>query len=147
MEVVGGLGIYLFGATGRVYGLLFGVRGRAYVVGATRRGIFYRFGAKIYSPKSGRFESIFSLRTSIGGVELNFKNWLRDETITLRFRRDWIRGTVNVSRHGLYTFQLFATEPEAINQYASRNYDEVVFSAETGYSFTDTEEWKQLDSD
>jgi hypothetical protein len=121
VEIAGGLGIYFFGATGRVYGLLAGIRGRAYVVGLCRRGIFYRFGATIYSPSPGRFDSSFGLRTQVGAINLMVKKWIRDEILLVRFRRNWIRGNINISRTGLYSFQLYATDPDLVAEIDRRN--------------------------
>jgi hypothetical protein len=51
-----------------------------------------------------------------------FKKWLKDETLPLRFRRNWIRGTVNFSRSGLITFQLYANDPEVFVEIDRRNW-------------------------
>lgn len=123
MEIVSGLGIYPFGKAGRCYGVLIGVRGRAYVIAAIERGILYRFGATIYSQMPGRFDSCFGLRTKIGGIELVFKNWLRNEVIPIYFRSNRIRGYIDVSRHGLYSFQLFATDREPDSEISRKDFE------------------------
>jgi hypothetical protein len=51
-----------------------------------------------------------------------FKKWLKDETLPLRFRRNWIRGTVNFSRSGLVSFQLYANDPEVFAEIDRRNW-------------------------
>jgi hypothetical protein len=112
VEIISGLGVYPFGKAGRCYGILIGIRGRAYVIAAIERGILYRFGATIHSPAAGRFDSCFALRAKVGGIDLVFKNWLRNEVLPIYFRSNWIRGYIDISRHGLYTFQLFATDRE-----------------------------------
>ncbi len=130
MEIAGGLGIYCFRAVGRVAGLLIGIRGRAYVIGLCRRGIFYRFGATIYSPARGRFDSTFALRTRVGSIDLMVKKWLKDEILPIKFGRSWIRGHLNISRTGLYTFQLFATDPEVVTEIDRKNW-EIFSTSET----------------
>lgn len=123
MEIVSGLGVYPFGKAGRCYGVLIGVRGRAYVVAAIERGILYRFGATIYSPKPGRFDSCFALRTKLGGIDLVFKNWLRNEVLPINFRSNRVRGYIDVSRHGLYSFQLFATDREPDSEISRKDFE------------------------
>jgi hypothetical protein len=122
VEIISGLGIYPFGKAGRCYGLLIGVRGRAYVIAAIERGILYRFGATIYSPKPGRFDSCFALRTAIGEIDLVFKKWLRNEVIPIYFRSNRVRGYIDVSRHGLYSFQLFATDREPDSEISRKDF-------------------------
>ena len=129
MEVPGGLGIYRFGAAGRIAGLLIGVRGQANVIGICRRGIFYRFGAAIYSPDAGRFDSVFVLKTRIGAIDLLFDKWLKDEIVPVLFKCRWIRGNITIRRSGLYSFQLFATDPDLVIEADRKSYE----------TFSDTE--------
>jgi hypothetical protein len=120
VEISQSKGIYGFGNPGRLYGVLVVIRGQAYLFGASRRGFFWRFGAKIFSPVSGYFDSVFGLRTGIGKIELLLKAGLKDEMVTVRFRRNWIHGNLFVSRHGLYTFNLRAIDPEIFPQIPSK---------------------------
>ena len=122
MEIINGIGVYSFAYPSRMYGALFTIRGRVHVFGASRRGFFWRIGARIYSPARGRFDSVFGLRTQIAGIDLMFKKWLKDETLPLRFRRNWIRGTVSFSRSGLVSFQLYANDPDVFAEIDRRNW-------------------------
>ncbi len=137
MEIVSGLGVYPFGKAGRCYGLLIGVRGRAYVIAAIERGILYRFGATVYSPKPGRFDSCFALRTAIGEIDLVFKNWLRNEVIPIYFRSNRVRGYIDVSRHGLYSFQLFATDREPDSEISRKDFEFSLSSEDENISAND----------
>jgi hypothetical protein len=112
VESLSAISVHPFSNPGRCYGLLIAIRGQAYVLGATERGFFYRFKAPIYSPKRGRFDSCFALRTAIGGIELLFTKWIRNEVLSIHFRDNWLRGYIDISRHGLHSFQLFATDYE-----------------------------------
>jgi len=142
MEIVGGLGVYFFKAPGRVYGVLVGVRGQAYVAGICRRGIFYRFGAKIYSPSRGRFDSTFGLRTQVGAIDLMIKKWLKDEILLLRFGCNWVRGHINISSSGLFSFQLYATDTEVLPEIDRRNWEipSAVEDEDASYYRSDYEE-------
>ena len=112
MESLSAISIHPFWNPGRCYGLLLAVRGQAYVLGASTRGFFYRFGATIHSPAIGRYDSIFALRTKLGGINLLFTKWMRNEVLSIHFRDNWIRGYIDISRHGLHSFQLLATDFE-----------------------------------
>jgi len=37
---------------------------------------------------------------------------MRNEVLPVHFRDTWIRGYIDISRHGLHSFQLLATDPE-----------------------------------
>jgi len=37
---------------------------------------------------------------------------MRNEVLPIHFRDAWIRGYIDISRHGLHSFQLLATDPE-----------------------------------
>jgi hypothetical protein len=123
MEIANGIGVYCFSSPQRVRGVLFTIRGRIYLFGACRRGWFYRLGASIHSPARGRFDSVFGLRTKVGAIDLLFTKWLRDEIIPVRFRHHWIRGHINISRSGLYSFLLGATDPELLTEIDRRNWE------------------------
>ena len=112
MESLSAISIHPFCKPGRCYGIMLAIRGQAYVLGTTERGIFYRFGTPIYSPARGRYDSIFALRTRLGGINLLFTKWMRNEVLPIHFRDTWIRGYIDISRHGLHSFQLLATDPE-----------------------------------
>lgn len=142
------LGIHLFGATGRIYGLLIRVRGYAYVVGAMQRGFFYRFGAKIFSPTTGYWESIFGLRTAIKSVDLMLGVGIRDEIIPVSFRCDWIHGSIHFSRVGSLSFVLSALDPEVFPKSKGENLEEFSTATIVSDNFYDpnTEEREQLDS-
>jgi 3-phenylpropionate/cinnamic acid dioxygenase small subunit len=51
------------------------------------------------------------------------KKWLKDEILPIRFGCSWIRGHLNISRTGLYTFQLFATDPEVVTEIDRKNWE------------------------
>lgn len=121
MGALSRLGIYRFGAIGRVAGLLVGIRGRAYVIGALQRGYFYRFGAKFYSPLPGYFEGIFGLRTEVNGLNLMFKTGMKDEILPVRFGHNWIRGSVHISRTGLLSFVITAMDSERFPKVERKN--------------------------
>jgi hypothetical protein len=149
VEIIHGIGVYTFSHPQRVRGALVTVRGRIYLLGACRRGIFYRFGASIYSPARGRFDAVFGLRTRIGAIDLLFTKWLRDEILPVRFGCDWVRGHINISRSGLYSFVLGATEPELLAEIARRNWKISSASEIEDASFysSDYEESDKLDCD
>lgn len=123
MEIAYGVGVYGFYHHGRVYGLLLTLRGQAYVFGICRRGFFWRFGATIHSPARGRFDTVFGLRTRLGAIDLLFDKWLRNEIVPIRFRCNWVHGHINISRSGLYTFVLAATDPEILDETVRRNWE------------------------
>jgi hypothetical protein len=50
------------------------------------------------------------------------KKWIKDEILLVRFRRNWIRGNINISRTGLYSFQLYATDPDLVAEIDRRNW-------------------------
>jgi hypothetical protein len=122
---------------------LLAVRGQAYVLGASTRGFFYRFKAPIYSPIRGRYDSCFRLKTSVGGIEFLFTKWIRNEVLSIRFRDNWIRGYIDISRHGLLSFQLLASDPELCPQ-ANSNGSEISLSSEDGNISADDERRERL---
>jgi hypothetical protein len=149
MEIVDGIGVYRFSHPGRLGGLLVTVRGRVHVLGACRRGIFWRWGATIHSPARGRFDTVFGLRTRLGGIDLLFDKWLRNEIVPVRFRCNWVHGHINISCSGLYTFVLAATDPEILDETVRRNCEissprEV---EDASYYQSYQEEWDRLAGD
>jgi len=149
VEIANGIGVYCFSSPQRVRGALFTVRGRVYLFGACRRGFFYRFGASIHTPARGRFDSVFRLKTRIGVIDLLFAKWLRDEILPVRFRCNWVRGHINISRSGLYSFVLTATDPELLDETVRRNWEissphEV---EDASYYQSYQEEWDRLAGD
>ena len=120
VEIGQSKGIYAFSHPGRLYGFVITVSGQAYLFGASRRGFFWRFGAKIFSPLPGYFDSVFGLRTKVGEIGLSLEAGLKDEVLPVKFRCDWVRGNVFISRHGLHTFNLRAIDPEVFPQMPSK---------------------------
>ena len=120
MEIAYGIGIYCFSYPQRVRGALITVRGRIYIFGATRRGFFWRLNGKIFSPYPGHFESILGLRTRVGEVDFLLKAGLRDEVLPVRFRCDWLHGTLFIRSNGLYSININATDPEMLPEIASK---------------------------
>ncbi len=127
MELVPGLGIYRFGAFGRVAGVLIGIRGRAYVVGMCQRGIFWRFGATIYSQSRGHQEAIFGVRSKLGEIDLMLKFGIKDEILPLRIRPNRFRGSVHISRTGVVSFVLGSTTTPMLTETDRKNSQ--IFSA------------------
>ena len=41
---------------------------------------------------------------------------MRNEVLSIRFRDNWLRGYIDISRHGLHSFQLLASDPELCPQ-------------------------------
>lgn len=143
MESLSAISIHPFWNPGRCYGLLLAVRGQAYVLGASTRGFFYRFKAPIYSPIRGRYDSCFRLKTSVGGIEFLFTKWMRNEVLSIRFRDNWIRGYIDISRHGLLSFQLLASDPELCPQ-ANSNGSEISLCSEDENISADDERRERL---
>jgi hypothetical protein len=115
------LGIYRFGSRARCYGLLASIHGQAYVIGATERGFFYRFGAKIFSPFEGYFDTVFAVKTSVKEIDLMFKCGIRDEIISVVFRPDWLHGSLHISRTGICSFILTAIDREVFPSFEREN--------------------------
>ncbi len=107
-----GFRLYPFNSAGRTAGVLAVLRRRAYVVGATQRGFFYRFGAKIFSPCAGYFDSTFALKTEVWQIDLMLKMRMRNEILPVRFRPNWIHGSIHLSRTGCLSFIFSAIDPE-----------------------------------
>lgn len=122
MGILSRLGIYRFGNRARCYGLLAPIRGQAYVVGATQRGFFYRFGAKIFSPFPGYFDSTFAVKTAaFQEINLMIKVKMKDEILPLRFGYDWLHGALHISRSGICSFVLTAIDREAFPKLKREN--------------------------
>jgi hypothetical protein len=133
-----GLGFYRFGSAGRVAGLLIGIRGRAHVVGATQRGIFWRFGARIFVPFEGYFESVFGLRTGVKQIDLMMKVGMKDEIIPVRFRPNWVHGSVHFCRTGCISFVIAALDPERFPKAQGESFGELSTLALHGDNFYDS---------
>jgi hypothetical protein len=146
VESLSAISVHPFSRAGRCYGLLIAVRGQAYVFGATERGFFYRFGTPIYSPARGRYDSIFALRTRVGGINILFTKWMRNEVLSIHFRDTWIRGYIDISRHGLHSFQLLAADPE-IHPQANRQALSVINQTNEGDNINNYQSRHELDCD
>jgi len=107
-----GFGFYRFSSGSGCYGILVRVQRRAYVVGANRRGVFWRFGAAIYSPARGYYDSVFGLRTRVGKINLMVRLWMRDEILPLRIKPAGVLGAIHTSRSGLVWFVFTALDSE-----------------------------------
>ena len=140
MESLSAISVHPFSNRGRCYGLLIAIRGQAYVLGATERGFFYRFKAPIYSPARGRFDSCFRLKTAVGGIDLLFTRWMKHEVLSINFRDNWLRGHIDVSRHGLHSFQLLATDTEICPQ-ADSNGSELYPQLQPERIYSNEQEW------
>ena len=112
MGDLSGFKVYPFNSAGRSAGFLAVLRRRAYVIGACHRGFFWRFGARIFSPCTGYFDSTFALKTQVSQIDLMLKVGLRDEIIPVWFRPNWIHGSLHFSRTGCLSFIFTATDPE-----------------------------------
>lgn len=143
-----GLGVYFFGSLGRIHGILAGIRGRAYVIAATQRGFIYRFGARIYSPYPGYWESIFGLRTGFKGIDTMLKIRMRDEIIPVTFRPNWIHGALHFSDTGIISFVITTIDHSVFPRVERENLEEFSTALLNGDNFYDKdgEERKQLDS-
>ena len=140
-------GIYCFSKSGRVAGLCAGIRGRLYVVGATQRGVFWRFGAQIFSPKPGYFTTTFAVKTSIGEVDFMSKWGMRDEVLPVSFRPNWIRGSLHFRRTGVISFVINSLSREMfpkISEANVGNFAEREMERTSKYS-EDDEERQQMD--
>jgi hypothetical protein len=141
-------GVYQFGKRGRVAGICVGIRGRLYLVGATQGGIFYRFGAQIFSPKPGYWDTTFAVKTGIGEIDLMSKWGMKDEVLPVSFRPNWIHGSLHFRRTGIITFIITALNREMFPQMVRANVEDFAeheLEASRDYS-KDIEERKQLDS-
>lgn len=106
------LGLYGFSATGRVYGVALGIRRRLHVVGVCQRGMFWRFGARIFQPIDGYWESVFGVHSRIKLIETMLKVGMKDEVIPLRIRPGRVCGSIHFSRTGCVSFVVVALNPE-----------------------------------
>ncbi len=104
MENLPAVELSTFGKPGRCYGALLRIRGQAYVLGATERGIFYRFGVKINEYKTGKWEGFFGLRTGIGIADLMIRKWMKNDVVVVRFRGNRVRGSLHFSHTGIISF-------------------------------------------
>jgi hypothetical protein len=143
-----GLRVCPFSGSGAVYGLLTVFHRRAYIFGATQRGIFYRIGANIFSPKEGYWDSTFALKTKIWEIDLMLKVGMKDEVFTCWFRPNWIHGTLHFSRTGCLTFLFRAADPKVSSKTKGENVEDFSTATLYGDAFydSDNEERKQLDS-
>lgn len=132
-----GFKVYPFNSTGRVAGLLAVLRRRAYVIGATQRGFFYRFGAKIFSPCTGYFDSTFALKTQVSQIDLMLKARMRNEILPVRFRPDWIHGSLHLSRTGCCSFIFTAIDPNRFPKMEGASLEEIATVALNPDSFYD----------
>jgi hypothetical protein len=121
------MGFYRFSVAGRFYGLLVGIRGQAYVIGTSRRGLFWRFGATIYSQSRGHQEAIFGVRTKLGEIDLMLKTGIKDEILPLRIRPNRFRGSLHISRTGVVSFVLGSTAASVLTEVDRKNSQ--IFSA------------------
>lgn len=121
MEGLSGSFIARFSARGRVSGLLFGIRGRLYCVGAMQRGICWRFGIEAFNPARGFWTNTFGLRTRIKQIEMMTQWGMRDEVIPVRFRPNWIRGSLHFRRSGCIEFVITASDPEIFSPEPRKN--------------------------
>lgn len=106
------LGRYCFYSPGRCYGFIAGIRGRLHLVGVSRRGLFWRFGATVYSPFDGYWESVFGVRTQLKKIETMLKMGMRNEILPIRVRPDRIRGSIHFSRTGVVSIVLVLLDCE-----------------------------------
>lgn len=101
MGSLDGLGGHLYYAPGRVYGIAFRIQRRLHVVGLCQRGLFWRFGANVFSPIGGYWESIFGVRTGWKQIETIATIGMRNEIIPVSFRPRGVSGSIHFSRTGL----------------------------------------------
>ncbi len=143
-----GLRVCPFSSTGTVYGLLTVFRRRAYIFGATQRGIFYRIGANIFSPKEGYWDATFALKTKVWEIDLMVKVGMKDEALSCWFRPSWVHGSLHFSRSGCLTFLFTAIDPKVFPKSKGENVRDFSTVALCGDAFYDSnsEERKQLDS-
>lgn len=137
MGDLSGFRLYPFNSVGRTAGFLAVLRRRAYVIGATQRGFFYRFGAKIFSPCTGYFDSTFALKTEVWQIDLMLKLGMRNEILPVRFRPDWIHGALHLSRTGCFSFIFTATDPERFPKMEGANLEEFATIAANTDNFYD----------
>jgi hypothetical protein len=83
--------------------------------------MFWRFGARIFSPIDGYWESIFRLRTAIGQIEMMAKVGMRDEVVPLRFRHNRVHGSLHCCRTGVISMVVHALDIEAFGGTYSKN--------------------------
>jgi hypothetical protein len=101
---------HVYYSPGRVYGVLIRVRGRLYTIGASARGLFWRFGARVFCPYPGYAESIFGVRYTITrhkyqpGLDLFLNLGMRDESIPIHIRPGRVCGSIHFSRTGCISF-------------------------------------------
>lgn len=101
-----------FDGNGRAAGLLVIFRRRASIFGACHRGFFWRFGVKIFSPVEGYYDKTFTLKTSLGQIDLMLKVGMRDEIVPVWFGRSWIHGSLHFCSNGSCHFILTAIDAE-----------------------------------
>ncbi len=136
-----GLGRYSFSAAGRVYGVVVGICGRLYVVGVCQRGLFWRFGARVYRPIDGYWESVFGLRSRIKAVEMMFIAGMKDEIIPVAFRPNRIHGSIHFSRSGVINFVIVALDNERFAAIDSKTCQSFAADDELSTSVYSREKW------
>jgi hypothetical protein len=104
VESLSAVSVHAFSKRGRCYGLLLRIQRQAYVLGATERGIFYRFGAKLTETKPGKWNTLFGIKTRIGIAELMIKIGMKDDVVPVKFRPARVRGSLHFSRTGCISF-------------------------------------------
>jgi hypothetical protein len=112
-----------FRAPGRVFGVLFGICGRLHCIGATQRGIFWRFGARTINPMPGCWDSVFGLRTRIKQIEMMLEWGMKDEIIPVHFRPSWIHGSIHCKRSGCISFVITAIDREVFASLPRKNHE------------------------
>jgi hypothetical protein len=124
------------------------IRGRLYLAGATQRGIFYRIGAQIFSPKPGYWDTTFAVKTQVGEIDLMSKWGMKDEILPVSFRPDWVHGSLHFRRTGIITFVITALSREMFPKVGRANVEDFAEpELEAGREHSkDIEERKQLDS-
>ena len=107
---------HFYYSPGRIYGVLIRVRGRLYTIGASTRGIFWRFGATVFCPVPGYAESLFGVSYTISarkyqpGLELFLDMGMKNEIILICIRPRGVHGSVHFSRTGLNSFVLVESD-------------------------------------
>ncbi len=143
MGTLSGFRIYPFGKAGILYGILAIFQRRAYVFGASQRGFFYRFRAKVFNPCQGYFDSTFALKTQIWEIDLMFKFGMRNEIVPINFRPNWLHGSLHISRTGILNFIITAIDPEVFPKIKGENVEDFSTLASYGDSFFDSDNQKR----
>lgn len=95
---------YIIYNPGRIYGLCVCGRDRVSVVALCRRGIIYRFGARVFQPHWFYWESLFGVRKEILGIKV-YQDWMaKNEIVGLKCGLSGLRCTLHRSRTGVDMF-------------------------------------------